>query len=151
MDKLIVIFCLCLAGCTSVEIPNYIKADHTYTRKIYDSYDRVVAATRRVLEHAHWKVVKETSPEVYEHGPESSHNTQNAVLLFTEIKQLPRFLYSSYAHLNVYIQSTPDGSLVEVRYAKHTPILGKEMQSTKNDQLVEGLLDKIEQDLSENK
>jgi len=150
MNKTIALFlCLLLAGCTTVHIPGYIEGGHPYTRKMYGNYDRIVVAVKRVLVRNKWKIQGQMRPEVYERSQEDGRNADKSVLLFTDIKQHSMVLYSSYTHLNVYVYAVADGAQVEIRYGKVTPLLIKQMRSTREDKLAERLLEQIEQDLVE--
>ena len=143
--------CLCMAGCTTVQIPNYIEGDHAYTHKMYGQYDRIVIAVKRVLARNRWKIQGQTRPDVYERTQGDGQNADKSVLLFTDVKQHSMVLYSSYTHLNVYVYAIAEGAQVQIRYGKVTPLLVKQMRSTRADKLAQRLLEEIEQDLVENK
>jgi hypothetical protein len=143
---LLTVFC----GCTTVQLPNYIKSDRPYVRKYYGDIEQINAVVRNVLVHNGWKIKSEARPSVYER-PSDGQNTEKDVLLFTNVKQHPMILYSSYTHLNVLIHAIAEGAEVEIRYHKVTPLLIKQFNSTRNDKLVNGLLEAIEQALVEGK
>jgi hypothetical protein len=142
--KLCVLFlCVLVGGCMTVRIPEYIKADHPYSRKIYGDYGKIMAAVRNVIVHSGWKVQSEGDPTVYERAQEGS--AAQDVLIFTNVKQHSMLLYSSYTHLNVYVHAIAEGAQVEVRFQKVTPLLFKQFYRTRNDKLAERLLRDIEQ------
>ena len=67
MKKIILfILFLCMAGCATVSIPNYIDPQHPYVRKVYGDYNAIVVAVRQVLADEGWAVQSETSPSTYE-------------------------------------------------------------------------------------
>jgi hypothetical protein len=146
MASMLVVLC----GCVSVRVPNYIKADHPYERKMYGDYDMIVATVRNVVVHNGWKIKGETNPSTYERATDDQ-STDKDVLLFTDVKQHSMFLYSSYTHLNIFFRAIPEGAMVEIRYGKVTPLWFKQFESTRNDALAERLLQQIEQELLERK
>jgi hypothetical protein len=137
-----------LCGCTTVQVPNYIKSDRPYIRKMYGDFSKIDATVRNVLVRHGWKIQSEARPSVYEHGSDESGRD---ILLFTKVKQHPMILYSSYTHLNVLIHEITEGAEVEIRYSKVTPLFFKHFTSTRNDKLANRLLDAIELDLVEGK
>ena len=139
---------LFLCGCTTT-VPNYIKSDHPYGRKMYGEFTKIDAAVRNVLVHQGWKIVGQADPSTYERGDEEA--TDKDILLFTNVKQHPMVLYSSYTHLNVYLHAVPEGAQIEVRYGKVTPLLFKQFNGTRNDKLANKLIEDIEQELLEAK
>ncbi|MBF0491008.1 MAG: hypothetical protein HQL15_10460 [Candidatus Omnitrophica bacterium] len=143
MKRFVLIFLLAtLTGCSTVQIPNYIKSDRPYMRKISADYDEIVQAVKVVLFDQGWKVAGEVNPSVYEfrQGEDQSKD----ILIFTVAKPYPKVLYSTYTHINVCIRAIADGAEVEIRYEALTPGPIK-MSSLRNDGLANHLLDKIEQ------
>ncbi len=143
-------FALCLillmftSACTTVNVGNYIKSDHPYTKKIYGNFDKILETVRQVLAKNGYKVTSESYPSVYERSADEHRETPKDVLLFTEIKQHSMVLYSSYTHLNVFVHAVAEGAEVEVRYGKVTSALIKDFQNTRNDKLGNAILDQIE-------
>ena len=136
-----------LAGCTTIQIPTYIKADHPYTRKMYGDFDHIVVVVKRVLERNGWKIASETHPSVYERSTDEDKETPKDLVIFTDVKQHTRILYSSYSHLNVFCHANPEGAEVEIRYGKEMPLLIHQFHTTRNDALGESLLGQIEQEM----
>ncbi len=148
MNKLILSFlCVILAGCATVNIPNYIDPAHPYVHKVYGNYAVIIASIRQVLAQEGWPVHSEANPADYEHSSDAQQDQNKSVLLFTDAKQHSRILYSSYTHLNVFIRPVADGAEVEIRYSCLTPILGKQSKSMRNDKLVDHLFDAIKRRL----
>ena len=139
-----------LCGCT-VQVQSYIKSDHPYARKLYGNYDKIVLIIKEVLAQNKYKILSETHPSVYERSSDENKETPEDLLLFTDIKQHPMLLYSSYTHLNIFIHAETDGAQVELRYGKTTSFLVKQINSTRNDKLANRLLDQMEQELLETK
>lgn len=107
----------CLSGCTSVDVPKYIKDEHPYKQVIYASFEKTLEATTEALADAGWKIVSKSDPNVFEHSAVKDPNGQQ-VLLFTDIKDIPLFLGTRFARINVYLRSTgrPNETEVELRY-----------------------------------
>ena len=141
------LFFLFAAGCSTVQIPNYIKADRPYARKVYGDYDNILSTLKTVLAKEGWTVEREMSPSVYERAEQEGANADKDVLLFTNVKQHSMILYSSYTHLNIIMHAIAEGADVEIRYAKVTPLLIKQFHSDRNDPLATRILDRLEKEL----
>ncbi len=145
MKKIILfILFLSMAGCATINIPNYIDPQHPYVRKVYGDYDAIVAAVRQVLAQEGWAVQSETSPSTYERDNSAEGSATGGVLLFTSVKQHSRFLYSSYTHWNAFVRPVAGGAEVEIRYACLTPLGIKQLKGTRNDKLADRIFDAIE-------
>ncbi len=136
-------------GCVRVQIPQYIKADHPYVRHMYGDLERITEAVRQVLMRNGWSIERVMNPAVYERSNEEELNGEKDLLIITETKQHPMFLYSSYTHLNVFIHATAEGAQVDVRFGKTTSVGFKQFYNTRNDKLANRLLEQIEQELLE--
>ena len=132
-----------LTGCTTVHIPNYIKSELNYQRKVYGDFDQIVSSVRSVLAKEGWKIENEIHPSVFER---TESEDSKGILIFTGVKQHSMFLYSSYTHLNVFVHAIAEGATVEIRFHKVTPLLIKQFRSNRNDKLANRLLDKIEKE-----
>lgn len=149
MKTAIVCLCLLLAGCTTLQIPSYIKSDRPYARKMYGDYNKIVYAVRDVLKRNGWQIKAITNPAIYERTQEGDENSN--ILIFTEIKEQSMLVSTSYTHLNVFILSIADGADVEIRYSKVTQMPFKQLKNNRNDHLANTLLEQIEQKLLETK
>ena len=139
---------LLMTGCATVQVANYIKDDHPYTRRVYGSFDKVADAVRDVLAQEGFKITDEVDPAVFERDERYERAGARNLLIFTSVKQLPRVVYSKYFHLNIYLRSLADSTEVEVRYAKATNIMVKQFKGTRNDPYVNRLLDAIEAEIA---
>ena len=135
-----------LSGCASVQMTDYIKADHSYERKIYGSFEKVTSAVMFVLHQQGWGIIQEAEPAVYERDERYENNGFNNLLIFTNVKRHSSILYSTYAHLNVLVHCLGNTCDVEIRYGAVTPII-KQLTTTHNDHLAEGLLDAVEREV----
>ena len=145
MPRIVLILILMsLTGCASVRIPDYIKADHPYVRKISGDYDSIITSTKNVLYREGWLVIREANPSDYERR--DGEDQSKDVLLFTEPKRYSKVAYSTYTHLNVFVHANADGAEVDIRYEAVTP--GPIRQADlRNDRLANRILDKIEQNV----
>ena len=141
------LFLAIACGCTTVQVPGYIKAEHPYARKMQGDFDKVVVAVQNVVVRNGWKIKTAMHPSVYERVEGENANSDKDILFFTDVKQHSMVLYSSYTHLNIFVHAIADGAQVEIRYGKATPLLIKQFQSTRNDKLANKILDQIEQEL----
>ncbi len=148
MKRWMVILCLFFSGCVSVQISNYIKSDNPYERRVYGDYGKIVSTVQDVLKENGWPIEQQSNPAVYERF-EDSLNPDKDVLFFTSIKQKPRFLYSTYVHLNIFVYTLDRGAQIKIYYQSVTPLFIKQNRNTRNDSLVNALLDKIEQRINE--
>lgn len=141
--KFILFFLIVFAGCATSQIPDYIKADHPYVRKVSGDYNAIISAVQLILSEKGWDIQEQVDPSVYERR-EGGEDQSNDVLLFTKPKRYSKFLYSTYTHFNVYVHATADGAEVDIRYEVLTPSLIKR-SNLRNDSLVNQILDSIEQ------
>jgi hypothetical protein len=146
-----IVLCLFALGCASVKIPNYIRAEHPYERTVYGSYDEVLAAVKDVLKEQGWTVIKETHPALYERNAVYTEEDKEHALIFTNIRQSSRFVYSRFSHMNVYIHRVAEGVKLDVRYGSVTDIYVKKMYRYRNDSLTKRFLDLVEQKLNAKK
>ncbi len=137
-----------LSGCASVQMSGYIsRADHPYERKFYASFEKVVGSTVYVLKKKGWSVDSEADPAIYERDDRYENNGYQNLLIMTSIKENYRVLYSTFTHLNVFVHSLGNTCTVEIRYEAQTPLI-KHFVSVRNDQVVQGILDALEQDIN---
>ena len=134
---------LSLIGCARVEIPDYINADKPYVRKVYAKYDQVVEAVNEVMAKNRWVLKQPVDPSVYERDERWENTHATKVLMFSEMRQYFRVLYSTYTHINVYVYDGGDGIEVELRYNSVTWFL-KTWRKYRNDKLANRLLNAIE-------
>jgi len=145
MRYLILSLIFLLAGCASVQMPGYIgRVDHPYERKFYGSFEKVVGSFIYVLKKQGWRI-SEADPAIYERDDRYENNGYQNLLIITDIKKNTRVLYSTFTHLNIFIHCMDDSCDVEVRYEDQTPLV-KRFTSVRNDQLVVGILDAVQQE-----
>lgn len=141
--SLLVLLVFC-AGCVSLQMPGYIsRADHTYTRKIYASFEKATATFIYVLKKKGWRVSEESLPSLYERDERYDNNGWQNLLIITNIKKKNYLIYTTSSHLNVYIHGLGNSCDVEIRYEAQTPFV-KRFTSVRNDPLVTGILDEAE-------
>lgn len=143
----IAVLFLSVLGCASVSVSGYIQAENPYKRVMYGDFQEVLAAAKGVLVEDGWKIEKETHPALYERNAAYGPEDKDHALIFTDIKQMSRFIYSKYIHLNVYINRTAEGMEVDVRYGSVVDYHIKKIRRYRDDELVKKILDRIEQKL----
>jgi len=144
----VVLLILLICGCVTVKIPKYLEDEFPYRQSFNASFEKTFAATLKALKNTGWQVSETTSPLVFGPRKASDKSRKYEVLIFTEIKQTPLFLGSSYVTLNALLRSTdPSHTDVEIRYLSMVAILFKTSKSYQNDKLVERIFDKIELNL----
>jgi hypothetical protein len=142
-----IISVLFLTGCANIAIPNYIQDKYPYKRTLYADFNEVHQTATDVLKKAGWTIEGESEPAVFERerAPESSNQQ---TLLFTEVRQFSFFIGSGYTRLNVYIrQVAAKETEVEIRYLKVTSIIFKNFYRYRNDQTVDRVFQRIEEQL----
>ena len=148
MRSMVLIFTFLLSSCASVQLPGYInKADHPYERKYYASFEKLVSSMIYVLRNKGWTISSEADPAIYERDERYENSGYQNLLLITDTKKNYRVLYSSYTHLNIFIHSMAKTCDVEIRYEAQTPLI-KQFISTRNDRMVQGILDAVEQEIN---
>jgi len=146
MRYLILLFILFLAGCASVPMSEYIgRVDHPYDRKIYASLEKVTSAVMFVLKNKGWDI-SEADPSVYERDERYDNNGYRNLLITTNMRKNSRVLYSTFSHLNVFIHAINNTCDVEIRYESQTRMV-KSFISARNDQLAQGILNAVEQEV----
>ena len=131
-------------GCASVEFPAYVQDKNPYSQRYYAEYAEVLEAVKKSLNDFGWQVEGTADPVVYEQGRVAEPGSQN-ILLFTQVRQSSKMLWTSYVRLNVIISSKNKVSDVELRYAKINSFTFKKFKKFRNDKLSK----KIHQRISE--
>lgn len=134
-------------GCASAPMTGYIsRADHPYNRKFNASFEKVISSIVYVLKNEGWVIDSEADPAVYERDDRYDSSIYQNLLIMTSIKKNGHVLYSTFTHLNVFIHSIGNTCDVEIRYEARTPLV-HQFISVHNDQLVQGILDAVEQEI----
>lgn len=147
VNKILTVLILFCAGCVSANIPNYLKEEHPYKKKIYADYQKTVAATQEALKELGWTIAETTQPGVYEQEP-SANSQYQATLLFTNIRQTALFLGTRYAKMNIYLRELADGTELEIRYLTVTSTPLRSFESYRNDSAVQKFFERIDQQLN---
>jgi len=139
----LILLLVALTGCASVRIPDYIKSDHPYVRKISGDYNQILSSIKDVLYKEGWLIHQEVNPGEYERR-DGGEDQSRDVLYFTEIKRHSKVAYATYTHLNVFVHANADGAEVDLRYEAITPGPIKQ-NNLRNDRMANRILDEIEQ------
>lgn len=136
-----------LAGCASVQMPGYIsRVDHPYDRKFYASFEKVLSAFVFVLKSNGW-TFSEANPSIYERDDRYDNSGYQNLLIITDVKKNYHVFSSTFTHLNIFFHSIGNACEVEIRYEAKTPFV-KQFTSVRNDQMVEGILDAVGQEIN---
>lgn len=142
------VLCFSVAACSSIQLPSYIKDQHPYSYKIYAPYGETLTATRDALAEQGWQIQSVSDPTIFEHNKATYDPTVKQVLLITKIKNLPLFLGTRYARMNVYLTSSGDKATdLEIRYLTVNSILFGSFNNYKHPIAVENLHENIQQRL----
>jgi hypothetical protein len=134
-----------LFGCSPLNIPDYIKADRPYVRKMSGDYNRIIDAIKDVFYQEGFLIQSEEQPADYERREGGEDQTRD-LLLFTEVKRRFKILFTTYVHWNIFVHATADGAEVDLRYEAYTPGFFK-ASSKQNPKAANRILDAIEQSL----
>jgi hypothetical protein len=146
----LIVFVLSVTGCASLQFPAYIQDKHPYTQRFYADHDEVLAAVKKNLGELGWQIEGTADPLTYEQNRIPEAGSQD-VLLFTEVRQTPKILWTSYVRLNVFVQTKNKVSDVEIRYSKINSFPFKQFKKFRNDRLVKRIFQRITDSLNQSK
>ncbi len=130
---------LFIVGCVPA-MPEYIgRADHPYDRRINADFDKVTGAITYVLKKKGWVINTEALPSIYERDERYDNNGYQNLLIMTK----PR----GHEHLNIFVHGINQRCEVEIRYESRTSLI-KQFSSERNDAVVNGILNAIEQEVN---
>ena len=135
---------LTLSGCATVDVPKYIQDKNPYKKIFYASFDETLSAAKKTLEHYGWTILNDYDPTVFEQNKELGTPEAKQILLFTEDRQTPFFLGSSYSRINAYVRTVDKTSTeVELRYVTVASVPFKTFNTYKNDRVIHHIFDAI--------
>lgn len=137
-----------IVGCTSLQIPAYVPDKHPYTQRFYGNHQEVVEAAKKSLHDIGWQVEGTADPLTYEQARLPEAGSDN-ILLFSQVRQTPMFLWTTYRRVNVAINSKDKVSDVEVRYTKINLFPFKQFKSFRNDKLAKRIFQRLTDHLSQ--
>jgi len=144
----IILFILTATGCTT-KLPDYIKDDYPYKKRVAGSYDQVLEATKVALKELGWSVDKEVDPTVYEVNKLLGDPDARQILFFTNKRKTRLTMGRRYSRLNVYLRSGKDKEVeVEIRYMGVTALPLKKLYDYHNEKLVDTVFQEIEKKLN---
>ncbi len=147
MRFLALAFIFLISGCASLQMSEYIsRVDHPYDRKFYASLEKVTSSFIYVLKNKGWSITSEADPSVYERDDRYDNTSYQNLLLATNIRKKYSILYSTYSHLNIFIHAIGNTCDVEIRFESKTPFI-RQFSSGRNDGLIQGIFDAVEQEV----
>ena len=145
---LLILFIFFLAGCTSLQFPAYIQDKNPYTQKFYAGHDEVVTAVKKSLTDLGWQVDGTADPTTYEQQRVPEPDSED-VLIYTQVRQTPMFVWTAYRRVNVIVHSKSNTSDVEIRYSKVNAFPFKQFKGYRNDKLAKRIFQHITDDLNQ--
>jgi len=145
---LFLILVLSIAGCMTINMPGYISDKHPYKRRIASDYDSTLEATKLALKDLGWEIEKEVDPSLYERAWQIDDPAIKHTLILTKYSTSNYFVSSQNIVLNAYVRSNLDATTdVELRYLNVSTISYKNFFKFRNDDLIEKIYTKIEENL----
>ena len=130
-----------------MQVTDYIKSEHPYTRKIDADYGRVYQALKTVLAAHDFEITKEEDPSTYERNEYSERvNKEKSTLIFTDIKKPSAVVDLASVHLNVYLYQVGDWTDIDMRF-EGVKLRIKKFFVYRDDKLINQLLDEIEKEI----
>jgi hypothetical protein len=143
---LILIAAIGIMGCVTVEMPKYIHEDFPYRQDFSAGFEPTFYATVETLKELGWSITETTDPAAFDPGMKDK---RRQILIFTQIRQTPLFLISSYSSLNAYLREMDkDRTQVEIRYLYVMPLPFKNRSSYQNDPLIKKIFNRITEKLN---
>jgi hypothetical protein len=141
MRKILFLLVFCM-GCTATNIPAYLKDTKPYTKRFYAAYDQTLESTKQALEDMGWKIERTVDPLVYEQS-RATDLDERQVLIFTQVRQMPMFVATRYAKMNIFVRGKGGISEVEIRYLTVTSTPVKTMETYQNAPEAERIFERI--------
>jgi len=137
-----------LAGCASISVPNYIKDNNPYKKKVYGEYNKVLKVATEVVEELGWTIAGTSDPLIFEGSTAAANSGNQQILVFTETRQTPWFLGTKYMKLNVLVRDLGSNKAeVELRYIRINSTFFMKFYGYKRDRLAEKILKNIDENL----
>lgn len=140
-----------LAGCITVQMPQYVKDKNPYRKEFYADYNKTVLATTEALMKLGWKIVKEENPAVFESDSVTGPKEPRQVLIFTNVRQSSMLLSSRYTTINVLVKEDNEKANVEIRYFSILSTMLRNFESYENDSFVDKIFTEIDKIINEEK
>jgi len=148
MKKIIILLLpLIFINCVTIEIPEQIKAESPYEKKLNAGLEESINAVTKALEALGWKIDIVSRSRLIEDDKSFDKRSTHLAYIFTELKQSYKLLTSSYSIFNVRLESVDEAQTqISVRYLSVTPMppLYREKFNYRNDRLAEKLFSKID-------
>lgn len=137
-----------IGGCSTLEIPKYIKDENPYEQVFYAPFDEVLTASSEALEGMGWKITETANPIVFEHNA-AFDPTRQQIILFTNVRQMGMVVGSSYQRVNLILRSSGENMTnAEIRYVTVSTATYKAFYSYKKDAYVEQIFNAIQAKLN---
>ena len=138
-----------VAGCITVQMPQYVKDKNPYRKEFYANYDKTLLSTIEALQKLGWKITKQENPVVFESDSADALKAPRQVLLFTNVRQSSMLLSSRYTTINVLVKENNEKTDVEIRYFSILSTALRNFEGYENDHFVEKIFNQIDKVISE--
>lgn len=149
MRKFLIVVSLFFLGCATANIPIYLPEKKPYAKRFYADYDAILSATETTLKDLGWSIEDQVNPSVYE-AARSTDLNEKQLLVVTAVRQLPFFVGTRYARINIFLRSRAGISEVEIRYLTVSTIAFMKMRDYSNDAESRRIFGKIDEVLRAN-
>ena len=138
-----------LVGCSAIQVPSYVKDTNPYIYTLYEPYHEVLPATQQALEDNGWKLQSTADPSIFEQNKVTYDPTVEQIVLISEVKDIPLFLGTRHARVNVFLTSTDQQTTnMEIRYLTVNSILFGQFENYKHGIATEHLYNDIKKILN---
>ena len=142
---LLILMSIFLVGCASTQVPSYVKDTNPYKFKLYASYPKSLTATKQALESNGWSIQSVSDPGIFEQEKKKTDPNTQQILLITNTKDIPMFLGTRYARLNVYLTSADVNQTdLEIRYVTINAAMFGSFENHKHPIAVDNLYNDID-------
>lgn len=139
---------VCIIGCSSISIPNYIPDQNPYKQIFFGAFDEVLNATNETLDDLGWVIQSQAEPATFERSALADPNMQQ-ILIFTEVRQTALIVGSRYSRMNIFLREQEDNQVeVEIRYVTVSSTAVKTFRDYRQDQVAKNVFSKIQYRLS---
>lgn len=145
-----VVFIFAMAGCASLQFPVYIQDKNPYAQRFYADHAEVLDAVKKSLGDSGWRVEGTADPMTYEQH-RIAEDGGEGVLLFTQVRQTPKILWTTYVRLNIFVHTKNKVSDVEIRYSKINSFPYKQFKKFRHDRLVKRIFQRTNDYLNQPK
>lgn len=137
-----ILILMTFVGCSSVRIPTYLQDQSPYTRRFHADFEKASSGVTQALKELGWGIEEITDPLVYEQDRIHDLDEQRTMII-TKTRQMPLFIGTRYARMNIFIRSKKNISEIEIRYLTITSFALKSFKNYRNKKEAERIFHQI--------